>query len=116
MDPDHLALVFHAPAGVAKGHGHGGRRLGHPFQVVGSGAADLDEEPGVVVSIVGIAADVRTLAAFPVAAAQVRQWIAANLPTAELRPAYSNADAARQVAEGQADAAVARELILSRLS
>ncbi len=57
--------------------------------------------------------DVRTLAAFPVAAAQVRQWLAANLPGAELRPAYSNADAARQVAEGQADAAVTSPLAAS---
>src|ERR1700692_3887428 len=35
------------------------------------------------------AADVRTLAAFPVAAAQVRQWLAAHLPSAGLRPALS---------------------------
>jgi prephenate dehydratase len=32
------------------------------------------------------------------------------LPGAELRPAYSNADAARQVADGQADAAVTSSL------
>ena len=56
------------------------------------------------------AADVRTVAAFPVAAAQVRRWLAAHLPGAELRPAYSNADAARQVAEGQVDAAVTSPL------
>ena len=62
----------------------------------------------------GLTADgVGTLAAFPVAAAQVRQWLAANLPGAELRPAYSNADAARQVAEGQADAAVTSPLAAS---
>ena len=53
---------------------------------------------------------VRTLAAFPVAVAQVRRWLAGNLPGAELRPAYSNADAARQVAEGEADAAVTSPL------
>jgi prephenate dehydratase len=40
-------------------------------------------------------ADIRTLAAFPVARAQVRQWLGANLPQVEVRPAYSNADAAR---------------------
>jgi len=55
-------------------------------------------------------AEVRTVAAFPVAAAQVRQWLAAHLPSVELRPAYSNADAARQVADGQADAAVTSPL------
>lgn len=60
------------------------------------------------------AADVRTLAAFPVAAAQVRQWLAAHLPGAELRPAYSNADAARQVADGHADAAVTSPLAATR--
>ncbi|GLE52540.1 prephenate dehydratase [Mycobacterium montefiorense] len=53
---------------------------------------------------------VKTLAAFPVAAAQVRRWLAANLPNVELRPAYSNADAARQVAQGEADAAVTSPL------
>ncbi len=53
---------------------------------------------------------VRTLAAFPVAAAQVRRWVDANLAGVQLRPAYSNADAARQVAEGQVDAAVTSPL------
>ncbi|QUR70012.1 prephenate dehydratase [Mycobacterium spongiae] len=57
---------------------------------------------------------VRTVAAFPVAAAQVRQWLAAHLPNAELRPAYSNADAARQVAEGEVDAAVTSSLAATR--
>ncbi|OSC41535.1 prephenate dehydratase [Mycobacterium decipiens] len=56
------------------------------------------------------AGDVRTVAAFPVAAAQVRHWLAAHLPGAELRPAYSNADAARQVADGLVDAAVTSPL------
>ena len=56
----------------------------------------------------------RTLAAFPVAAAQVRQWLAAHLADAELRPAYSNADAARQVADGQVDAAVTSPLAAIR--
>ncbi|BBX64105.1 prephenate dehydratase [Mycobacterium saskatchewanense] len=60
------------------------------------------------------ARDVRTLAAFPVAVAQVRQWLAAELPGAELRPAYSNADAARQVADGHADAAVTSPLAATR--
>lgn len=54
--------------------------------------------------------DVRTLAAFPVAVAQVRRWLTAQLPHVELRPAYSNADAARQVADGQVDAAVTSPL------
>jgi prephenate dehydratase len=73
----------------------------------------LDVAFSIVVKPGRAASDVRTLAAFPVAAAQVRRWLAANLPGAELRPAYSNADAARQVAEGQADAAVTAPLAAS---
>ena len=73
----------------------------------------LDVAFSIVVKPGRTADGVRTLAAFPVAAAQVRRWLAANLPGAELRPAYSNADAARQVAEGQADAAVTSPLAAS---
>ncbi|MDV3123823.1 prephenate dehydratase [Mycobacterium sp. 21AC1] len=49
---------------------------------------------------------VGTVAAFPVAAAQVRRWLDANLPDATLVPAISNAAAAQDVAEGRADAGV----------
>jgi prephenate dehydratase len=56
------------------------------------------------------AAEVKTLAAFPVAAAQVRRWLAAHLPRVELRPANSNAEAAQQVADGKVDAAVSSPL------
>jgi len=73
----------------------------------------LDVAFSIVVKPGRTADGVGTLAAFPVAAAQVRQWLAANLPGAELRPAYSNADAARQVAEGQADAGVTSPLAAS---
>ena len=86
--------------------------IGSPLQVFAE--ATLDVEFSIVVKpgldTTPDAADVRTLAAFPVAAAQVRHWVAAHLPSAELRPAYSNADAARQVAEGHADAAVTSPL------
>jgi prephenate dehydratase len=44
-------------------------------------------------------ADVTTVAAFPVAAAQVRTWLQSNLPDAEVIAANSNADAAVTVAE-----------------
>jgi prephenate dehydratase len=70
----------------------------------------LDVAFSIVVKPGRGATDVRTVAAFPVAAAQVRQWLTAQLPSAELRPAYSNADAARQVAEGNADAGVTSPL------
>ena len=56
------------------------------------------------------AADVRTVAAFPVASAQVRHWLAANLPNAALIPANSNAAAAGDVVDGRADAGVSTAL------
>lgn len=82
--------------------------IGSPLQVFAE--TTLDVAFSIVVRPGHTAADVHTLAAFPVAAAQVRQWLAAHLPGAELRPAYSNADAARQVADGQVDAAVTSPL------
>lgn len=60
------------------------------------------------------AADVTTIAAFPVASAQVRNWLAANLPDARLVPANSNAAAATDVAEGRADAGVSTALAAQR--
>lgn len=57
---------------------------------------------------------VRTVAAFPVAAAQVRRWLSANLADAEVIPAYSNAAAAGDVAEGRADAGVSTALAARR--
>lgn len=60
------------------------------------------------------AGDVRTVAAFPVAANQVRQWLAHNLPGAEVVAANSNAAAAVDVAHGRADAAVTTALAADR--
>jgi prephenate dehydratase len=82
--------------------------IGSPLQVFAE--TTLDVAFNIVVKAGRSAADVRTLAAFGVAAAQVRRWVAANLPGAELRPAYSNADAAQQVADGRVDAAVTSPL------
>src|SRR5579875_2409869 len=70
----------------------------------------LDVAFSIVVKPGRTAAEVQTLAAFPVAAAQVRRWLAAHLPAAELRSAHSNADAAKQVADGSVDAAVTSPL------
>jgi prephenate dehydratase len=85
---------------------------GSPLQIY----AELTLE--VAFSIVtrpGVAADqVRTVAAFPVAAAQVRQWLARHLPSAEVVPSNSNAAAARDVADGRADAAVSTALAARR--
>ena len=82
--------------------------IGTPLQVFAE--LTLDVAFSIAVKPGRTAADVRTLAAFPVAAAQVRQWLAAHLPAAELRPAISNADAAQQVADGLVDAAVSSPL------
>jgi prephenate dehydratase len=60
------------------------------------------------------AGQVRTVAAFPIAAAQVRLWLAANLPDAELVPANSNAAAALDVVAGRADAGVSTALAAQR--
>jgi len=53
--------------------------------------------------------DIKVVGGHPQAQAQCRQWLAAHLPDAEWRPASSNAEAARQVAEGQAGSALAGE-------
>ncbi len=60
------------------------------------------------------AADVQTVAAFPVAGAQVRNWLAANLPKAQVVPANSNAAAAGDVADNRADAGVSTALAAER--
>jgi prephenate dehydratase len=52
-------------------------------------------------------AGVKTVGGHPQAQAQCRRWLAANLPGADWRPASSNAEAARQVAGGEIDAALA---------
>jgi prephenate dehydratase len=55
-------------------------------------------------------ADVRTVASHPHGIAQTREWIAANLPGAEILTSTSTSEAAAQVARGQIDAAVAAPL------
>ncbi len=60
-------------------------------------------------------ADVRTLASYPVAAAQVRLWVSRNLPGAQTYTSASNAAAAEDVAAGHADAAVSTALAGERL-
>jgi prephenate dehydratase len=51
--------------------------------------------------------EVRLVGGHPVAQPQCRNWLAANLPDAQWLPAASNSDAAKQVADGQLDAALA---------
>ena len=58
-------------------------------------------------------AEIKVVSGHPQAQAQCRQWLNANLPHAEWRPASSNAEAARQAAEGQIDGALAGEFAAS---
>jgi prephenate dehydratase len=58
--------------------------------------------------------DVKTVGGHMHAQPQCRQWLAENLPDAQWRPTTSNAEAARQVAEGQVDAALAGAFAASR--
>ncbi len=74
----------------------------------------LDVSFAIVVRDGASAADVATVAAFPVAAAQVRHWLAEHLPNARLVPANSNAAAAQDVAAGNADAGVSTALAAER--
>lgn len=82
--------------------------MGSPLQVFAETTLD------VAFSIVTVpgrgTAAIRTVAAHPVAAAQVRRWLAANLPDARVVPANSNAAAAEQVAAGDVDAGVSTAL------
>ena len=85
---------------------------GSPLQIFAE--LTLDVAFTIVVRSGIAAADVRTVAAFPVAAAQVRHWLAVNLPGAQLVPANSNAAAAEDVANGRADAGVSTALAAER--
>jgi prephenate dehydratase len=85
---------------------------GTPLQIFAE--LTLDVSFTIVVRRGTPAADVETVAAFPVAAAQVRHWLAEHLPKARVVPANSNAAAAQDVAEGRADAGVSTALAAER--
>jgi len=85
---------------------------GTPLQIFAE--LTLEVSFSIVVRKGTAAADVATVAAFPVAAAQVRQWLAGHLPKAQVVPANSNAAAAQDVADGRADAGVSTALAAER--
>jgi prephenate dehydratase len=85
---------------------------GTPLQIFAE--LTLDVSFTIVVRRGTPAADVETVAAFPVAAAQVRHWLAAHLPNAQVVPANSNAAAAQDVANERADAGVSTALAAER--
>ena len=58
--------------------------------------------------------DVKAVGGHPQAEAQCRRWLAANLPGREWVPLASNAEAARRVAEGDLDAALAGDFAAAR--
>jgi prephenate dehydratase len=89
-----------------------GLATGTPLQIVAE--LTLDVAFSIAVRPGTAAADVTTVAAFPVAAAQVRHWLTEHLPNAQLVPAISNAAAADDVAAGRADAAVSTALATAR--
>ena len=85
---------------------------GSPLQIFAE--LTLDVAFTIAVRPGTVADDIRTVAAFPVAAAQVRRWLADHLPEAVLVPAHSNAAAATEVADGRADAGVSTALATER--
>jgi prephenate dehydratase len=85
-----------------------GLATGTPLQIFAELTLDIDF--AIVVQRGLTAADVKTVAAFPVEAARVRRWLAAHLPKARLVPADSNAAAAHAVSHFRAHAAVSTEL------
>jgi len=74
----------------------------------------LDVSFSIVVKPGVDAAAVSTVAAFPVAAAQVRRWLSQYLPDARMVPAISNAGAAEDVSHSRADAGVSTALAAQR--
>ena len=74
----------------------------------------LDVSFSIVIRPGVVPGQVHSVAAFPVAAAQVRRWLAAHLPGAEVVPANSNAAAALDVVAGRADAGVSTALAAQR--
>jgi prephenate dehydratase len=85
---------------------------GEPLQIYAEHT--LDVAFSIVVRPGTAYADVETVAAFPVAAAQVRRWLHEQLPQSHVVPANSNAAAAQDVAKGLADAGVSTSLAAAR--
>ncbi|HXL59755.1 MAG TPA: prephenate dehydratase, partial [Mycobacterium sp.] len=85
---------------------------GTPLQIFAE--LTLDVSFTIVVRRGTQASEVDTVAAFPVAAAQVRHWLTEHLPKAQVVPANSNAAAAHDVSNGRADAGVSTALAAER--
>jgi prephenate dehydratase len=88
---------------------------GEPLQIYAEHTLDVAfsivVRPGADVTRLDL---METVAAFPVAAAQVRRWLTTHLPNGRIVPANSNAAAAQDVANGLADAGVSTSLAAVR--
>ena len=80
--------------------------MGSPLQVFAEFTLDI----AFTIAVRPGAGEPASIAAFPVARAQVAKWAAKNLPRARFQAADSNAAAAVDVAQGRADAAVTTAL------
>jgi prephenate dehydratase len=80
--------------------------MGSPLQVFAEFTLDI----AFTIAVRQGSGEPASIAAFPVARAQVAKWAAKNLPRARFQAADSNAAAAVDVAEGRADAAVTTAL------
>lgn len=85
-----------------------GLAVGSPLQIFAE--TTLDVRFSIVVAPGRGETEIRTVAAHPVAGAQVRRWLAEHLPGAQTVPANSNAAAAQQVHDGEVDAGVSTAL------
>jgi prephenate dehydratase len=85
---------------------------GTPLQIFAE--LTLDVSFTIVVRQGTPVSNVETVAAFPVAAAQVRNWLTEHLPHARVVPANSNAAAANDVSNGRADAGISTALAAER--
>lgn len=79
--------------------------VGPRLQIVAE--TELDVEFSILVRPGTAAADVNVLRTHPVAAAQVRHWVAEHLPGARIETTSSTAAGAEEVAAGSADATAA---------
>jgi len=84
---------------------------GEPLQLIGE--VLLPVSFALLVRTGATVSDIRSVATHPHAEAQCRRWLADNLPGLVVQPAASTADAARLVAEGLIDAAVAAPVAAS---
>lgn len=136
LDPDSAANAWAAPTVQAALDALRAGRISAalvPFEssVEGSVSATLDElirgEPLVITGEVHVEVQfalmaradmtmesVRRIATHPMAQAQTRDWVAAQLPVAEVIPQSSTARAAVLVAAGEYDAAIAAPLAAER--